>query len=256
MRLNSAFFHIAFVYILASLVFTHTIKAEILNIGYFDFPPHVITENHKATGVAVDYFNLIRHEMKIRDVNYKSIPMKRLMDLLESGQIDIGLFFAKTPERAAKFIYPKEAFTSLVIALALKKTHPLISIRTVEDILPLKLGFFKGGYLPPMLQDKRLTIEYLYEKNWTILNLQKVKRGRLDAAISTYYQMEYEAKKHGMLEDFKFLKVPDSDAPIYSVMSESCAKKYLRLYENALIKVKREKSYSQVFEEFINKPYE
>jgi ABC-type amino acid transport substrate-binding protein len=106
---------VLFILALAALV-----HAEPLRVGYFRFPPHAMFENGKDIGSAIDYFKLVNANMKLGDVRFMFLPNARLLNYLETGEIDIGLVFAKNPERAARFKYPVEPFGSMVMAVALK----------------------------------------------------------------------------------------------------------------------------------------
>jgi len=231
------------------------IKAETLRIGYFKFAPHSMFENGNDIGSAIDYFKLINRIMNVQNVKFISLPNARLFHKLETREIDIGLVFAKNPERAAKYIYPSEPFGTMVMAIALKKSHPLQDIKSVEDVLPLSIGYLKKAYLPNMLRDKRIKFQFLTGDNWTIQNIQKVLKGRIDAALSDYYSLIYEAKKNNLTEKLKFIKITGTEVALYSIMNEKCAKKYLMPYEAALAEIKKEKSYPQAFEDFINKSF-
>lgn len=239
--------------VLFLLMLTTLVHAETVRVGYFRFPPHTMFENGKDIGSAIDYFKLVNSNMKLRDVRFILLPNARLLKYLEIGEIDIGLVFAKNAERAARFKYPAEPFGSMVMAIALKKSHPLQEIRSIDDLLPITIGYLKQAYLPDMLKDERLKLRFLTGKNWTLQNLLKVKNGRIDAALSDYYSLVYEVKKNYLFQELKILKLDGTEVDLYSVMSDACAEKYLRSYEAALEKVKIQKSYNQAFEAFIKK---
>jgi ABC-type amino acid transport substrate-binding protein len=239
---------VLFILALATLV-----HAEPLRVGYFRFPPHAMFENGKDIGSAIDYFKRVNATMKLEDVRFILLPNARLLKYVETGEIDIGLVFAKNAERAARFKYPVEPFGAMVMAVALKKNHPLQTIKSVDDLLPITIGYLKEAYLPEMLRDERLRFRLLTGKNWTLQNLLKVKNGRIDAALSDYYSLVYEATKNGLLQDLKILKLDGTEVGLYSVMSEACAEKHLGSYEAALEKVNSSKTYNQAFEEFIKK---
>ncbi len=239
--------------VLLLLALATLVHAEPLRVGYFRFPPHAMFENGQDLGSAIDYFKLVNTNMKLGDVRFIFLPNARLLKYIETGDIDIGLVFAKNAERAARFKYPAEPFGSMVMAVALKKKHPLQTIRSTDDLLPITIGYLKEAYLPAMLRDERLKFRFLTGRNWTLQNLLKVKNGRIDAALSDYYSLVYEAKRNSLLQDLKILKLDGTEVGLYSVMSEACAEKHLRSYEAALETVKTSKTYNQAFEEFIKK---
>ena len=241
--------------ILLLSVIASPVNAETLRVGYFKFPPHSMRENGKDVGPAIDYFRLVAEKMNVRDVRFMSLPSSRLFNYLDSGEIDIGLVFAKNPERAARYVYPEQPFGSMVMAIALKESHPLQKIRSVNDILPMKIGYLKKAYLPEMLKDERVKFQFVTGNNWTFQNIMKVRNGRIDAALSDYYSLIYEAKTKNLSDGLKFLKITGTEVALYSIMTAECAEKYLKSYETALEEVKKEKTYAQAFEDILKESF-
>lgn len=237
------------------LLSTITISANAgtLRVGYFVFPPHTMRENGKNIGATIDYFKLISKEMKLQDVSFEPFPNSRLLNKLETGEIDVGLVFAKNSERAAKFKYPIKPFATMVMAVAMKKSHTLEMVRSVDDLSTSTIGYLKNAYLPDILKDQGIKFDFLTGENFTKQNILKVKRGRIDAVLSDYYSLVYEAKRYNLIQDLKFYKIPGVEVPLYTVMSNNSAKKYLRSYEAALEIVQKKITYQQVFDDFIDK---
>lgn len=222
-----------------------------IDVGYFEFPPHVMTENGEAVGPAVDFFNLLAQEMGFESWSFQHYPINRLFDYLENGRVDMGLYFAKNEERASRFIYPQSPYTYVPLSLAFRSDHPLEEIVDMEEIYPLTIGYLQGAYLPDQFLDPRMNFVYLYGQNWTFQNLSKVQAGRIDAALSGYYQMIFDIKNYQMEQDIKVLTLPFSTVEIFNVLSPSFAEDNLQLYQESLDRLLSQTSYDQIFNEFL-----
>lgn len=72
--------------------------------GEEDYPPMEMMVGGKLTGLHVDIVNTISARIGIK-VNWQSLPWKRALQLVESGEADGITYIAKTPEREVWAIF-------------------------------------------------------------------------------------------------------------------------------------------------------
>ena len=63
-----------------SLILLSKADADTINVGYFVLKPHAM-EGHK--GVAVEYFKFISQKMRISEIRFRLVPLKRALAELE-----------------------------------------------------------------------------------------------------------------------------------------------------------------------------
>ncbi|MEZ5069756.1 MAG: transporter substrate-binding domain-containing protein [Bacteroidales bacterium] len=233
------------------VLFRPAISQDTLKIGYFEGPPHVYMENGEVVGAAVDYFELIADKMGLEHWQFEYTPINRLFDYLESGKMDVGLNFGKTDERSARFAYPAEPFSTTAHALAVRIDFPLSEIRSVEDLIPLRLGYLKGANHPGMLGDPRLQYHYIYGREASRQNVLRVRAGRIDAAVASQDELVYHIWKLHLQNELKILALPGTSFGLYTIMSPPCATLHLKDYEKALQELQEEITYPEVLDSYM-----
>ncbi|RLC02538.1 MAG: hypothetical protein DRI57_29975 [Deltaproteobacteria bacterium] len=161
------------------------VQAEPLRVRFFGNPPHVVSDHQDgAKGPAVEYFRLIAKKMGITDVVFKELPMARLLSYLEKGKSDAAIILAKAPGRAGMFAYPKEPYFSIRSAIVVDHSNPLREIKSLDDLLPLRIAVYAKAYLSPIMRDKRLKITPLYEADVNDVAYGLLLHKRIDAFYS------------------------------------------------------------------------
>lgn len=229
------------------------VGAKPLRVGYFKVAPHAMPGPLEIPeGIAVEYFKLIAREMPISDIDFILFPLNRLLIELENNRIDMALLLARNAERAAKFIYPAEAFCVTKPSIAVNASNPLQKVRSIEDLLPLSFHETPGNHRAYIMRDQRLRIEPLTGDNFTRRCYAMIIAGRIDACYQPdHYPIQFEASREEFVSRIRILYLPDPPIGLYSVFSKASAAKYVGKYEAALAAVKRQQSYGAIFEKFI-----
>jgi polar amino acid transport system substrate-binding protein len=232
---------------------TGIVWSKPLRVGYFKVAPHAMPgPQGKPVGVAVEYFKLIAREMQLTDIDFILFPLNRLLNELENNRIDMALLLAKNAERAAKFVYPSEAFCVTKPSIAVDASNPLQKVTSVEDLLPLSFHETPRNYRAYTMRDQRLRIEPLAGNNFTRRCYAMILAGRIDACYQPdHYPIQFEATRAEFASRIKILYLPDPPIGLYSFFSKASAGSYLKAYEAALSAVKQQQSYGAIFEKFI-----
>jgi len=246
-------------YVLATsmvvLILSHALMAgaEPLRIGYFEVAPHAMAgPGDRAEGIAVVYFDLIAREMGLREYQFVKLPLNRLLVALENSRIDMALLLARNAERAAKFIYPADAFCMTKPSIAVSAENPLPKIRSIEDLEGLSFHETPENYRAHTMRDQRVKITPLAGGDFTRRCYAMILAGRIDACYQPdHYPIQFEAVSPAFASRIKILYLPDPPIGLYSVFSKASAPVYVKPYEAALAAVKRGQSYGAVFERFI-----
>lgn len=238
--------------VFCSLLFAVSVRAEPITVGYYVWPPHVMTVNGKADGVAVRYFKLVAEESGWTDVRFQSYPFKRLLDKLADNSIEIALFLTITPERAAKFAYPKTPYHNASFSVAIAKWHRVQAVDSAAALHGLRVGYLKGAYRSPALQDERIKYYYFFGPDWAYRNLTRAYDGLLDAVLSDSLLLDYELRRIRYTKFFNVFHLQEGGIPIYSVMSTKFAEDHLSAYEAALSKVMQTVSYESIYETYVH----
>ncbi len=230
------------------------IFAETIKIGYFKLEPHTMVVDGKHTGALVDYWEkYLAPAMNVKVEWEGPIPPLRLMKKLETGDINVIALLAKNKERAKKFDYPETSFYRMTSAIAVAKDNPLNKINTIEDIIEMKMGFFKKGFKPPVMRDPRIKWEYVNATDWKILNLRKVLKKRLDAAFDAENNtLLYEINKYGFGDKMKVLLIPGTFAGAYSLFSKQDKGRFVNKYNKIHKKVMKKMKYEKLLTEYLN----
>jgi polar amino acid transport system substrate-binding protein len=227
--------------------------AKPLRVGYFKVAPHAMpAPQDKPVGIAVEYFKLIAREMQLAEIDFILLPLNRLLIELENNRIDMALLLAKNDERAAKFVYPAQAFCVTKPSIAVRASSPLHKVTSIEDLLPLSFHETPKNYRAHTMRDERLQIEPLAGNNFTRRCYSMILAGRIDACYQPdHYPIQFEAAREEFASRIRILYLPDAPIGLYSTFSKAGAERYLKAYEAALRVVKQQQSYGAIFEKFI-----
>lgn len=246
---------VTIVAIALSLLFASAtiVCAKPLRVGYFKVAPHAMPGPQEIPqGIAVEYFKLIAREMQLTEIDFILLPLNRLLVELDNNRIDMALLLARNDERAAKFVYPAEAFCVTKPSIAVRASNPLQKVTSIEDLLPLSFHETPENYRAHTMRDERLQIEPLNGDNFTRRCYGMIMAGRIDACYQPdHYPIQFEAVREEFASGIKILYLPDPPIGLYSVFSKAGAGRYLKAYEAALSVVKQQQSYGAIFEKFI-----
>ena len=238
-----------FVFMLLASASCQTLCAQTLRVGFFDTPPHAFIKAGVPAGAAVDLFKAVSEKMGVKEVVFQQMPLTRLVVMLERGEIDAALFMAQGPERAAKFYFPPKPYYMSQPGVVVSASSALTHIKTMVQIKWLKIGVLQGGYLSPSMHQAGLILEPLSGSDGNARNLQKVVRGRLDAAYTPdMYVFTLDARELGFEKLVRVLPLPDPSNGVYTAFSKKVGATYGPRYAEALEAVLKEKGeYAKAF---------
>jgi ABC-type amino acid transport substrate-binding protein len=234
----------------AALVSGFAASAESLKVGYFELPPHVVTDKAGvAGGPAVEFFKAIASKMGVKDVTFQAMPLSRLNLSMESGELDAALFVSHTAERATKFYYPAKSYFSPQPGIVVPVGSPITQIKSADDLKALKIGAMQSMALSPSMRQPGLNIEYIPGADADARNVQKLANGRLDAAYSSDLSvLMYVAKSQGVDKAVRPLALPDPVVSVYTMFSKAKGAALGAKYVEALEAVIKEKGdYAKAF---------
>ena len=229
------------------------LQARPIRIGYFKVAPHAMPGPQTVPqGIAVEYFKRVALEMQLEEMEFILLPLGRLLQDLANNRIDMALLLAKDAERAARFVYPQQAFCVTKPSIAVSSSNPLARVTSVNDLLPLAFYERPANYRTTIMQDPRLQIEPLTGNDFTRRCYAMIVAGRIDGCYQPdHYPFQFEAMRKKFLSKVNVLYLPDPPIGLYSAFSKIGARRYLERYEKALSTVKQRCSYGEVFERFI-----
>jgi len=226
--------------------------AESLRIGFFELNPHAYSDKHdKARGTAIEYFRLIAEQMGV-GVTFTKLPLARLTLYLKDGKVDAALTMGKNTEREAMFVYPEKPFFYMRGAIAIKKSHPLREVKSVEDILPLKMTFYDKGYRSPIMRDRRLQLTPMGTDDIFVQSYEMILKNRIDACYSPEsYTLKFKLKEGTYGADLRVMELPEPPVGLFTPFSRQSAGKYLKKYETALTELYKTQSYEEKLGQFL-----
>ena len=197
------------------------LQARPIRIGYFTVAPHAMPGPRSTPrGIAVEYFKRIAREMQLEAMEFIPLPLGRLLQDLANDRIDMALLLAKTPERAAKFVYPQYPFCVTKPSIVVSAANSLLRVTPVNDLLPFSFYTRPANYRTTIMQDPRLKIEPLTGNDFTRRCYAMIVAGRVDACYQPdHYPFQFEAARKEFVSQINILYLPDPPIGLYSVFS-------------------------------------
>ena len=248
-RTSSSGSWLAVLWLIVACSSVPAVAADVLRVGYFDLPPHTSAGLSAGQDAAAkDYFRRVAERMDVAEVQFTQYPLPRLLLMLEQGRLDMALMLAKSPEREAKFVYPRMPLFSTASVLAVPRNNPLQAVQGRENLASLNIGVWQGGYHSALLGDPNLRLTTLSGDHVVNKGLGMVLAGRVDGFyFPDAYALRFEVLKQHLQNDIKILPMPEPALALYSVFARPAAVTYLARYEQALREVQAEISYEQFF---------
>lgn len=223
------------------ILFSTTCHAQDkISIAYFNSDPHIVYDHstNRISGALYTFLEeYIAPEMGVKfvwDIDPSNIP--RQIELLKNEKIDAVALLVYTPERAGALSYTKENYYVSKTVIGVLRGNPLVKINTVDDILGLKIGYMSQTYISPFMRDKRIQFEFIHSADANLLNLKKLKNGRIDAIyIPDKAALLYDLKITSMEKDVRVIDLPEKAAHSHVVFSpgnRALAERYDKAFES------------------------
>lgn len=172
---------------------TETVEALTVTVGANHAPPYRILEGGKATGLYIDIFEEIADRLGW-DVNYREAPFRRVLRMVQQGQVDIMLGPLETEDRTRMMEFVAPAFPpERRLFFYMDERH---RIDGYSDLYGRAIGVLEGAsYFSRFDDDPELLKESAPRYENLMLMMQK---GRVDVVIAPELVGLYTVQKLGM----------------------------------------------------------
>lgn len=218
----------------------NTVNAETktVKIAFFNVPPHIYLDEKsgKMKGAFYELLeNNIAPKMNVKFVwDTKPTVIPRQQEMLQNQDYAAALVIY-TPERAQKFIFPKEPYTTGKTALVLLKSNKLNKVTKVDDLTGLTVGYASNAVISPFMQNDKVKFDLVSAANFNEVNFKKLLAKRIDAVYAPdkagllYYMREMKLEN-----ECKVIDLPEEPAIYNIAFSKSfkdVADKYSKVFE-------------------------
>ena len=237
--------------LLVLLVFifsTAPLHGEQLLYGVINYPPYIIIEDKYIIGIDVELMNAIATRLNT-EIRFFQAPWKRLLKMMEYGEIDILSTVSRTAEREKymQFVLPPYMQGKKVFYI-LKGSG--IKIDHYADLYGLTIGTERGfEHFAPF--DNDLKIRKQYSKSAVNL-FQMLASGRIDAFVGTEVVMDYLISKEAFKGKFEKASYTRKGTPGYlSISGRSPYARQLPRFNKIMMDLKSTGAIEALFENFL-----
>ena len=172
---------------------TETVEPLTITVGANHAPPYRILEGGERTGLYVEIFEEIAERLGW-EVHYREAPFRRVLRMVQQGEVDVMLGPLETEERAELMEFVAPAFPpERRLFFYLNKEH---RIDRYADLYGRAIGVLEGAsYFPRFDDDEDLLKEPAPRYENLMLMLQK---GRVDVVIAPELVGLYAVEKLGL----------------------------------------------------------
>ena len=172
---------------------TETVEPLTITVGANHAPPYRILEGGERTGLYVEIFEEIAERLGW-EVHYREAPFRRVLRMVQQGEVDVMLGPLETEERAELMEFVAPAFPpERRLFFYLNKEH---RIERYADLYGRAIGVLEGAsYFPRFDDDEDLLKEPAPRYENLMLMLQK---GRVDVVIAPELVGLYAVEKLGL----------------------------------------------------------
>lgn len=91
-----------------------------------------------------------------------------------------------------------------------------------EDLFDLRIGFLEGGYVPPLLRHKKITIELVSGADYFDRFIEMLDAKRTDAFLHiNHLSLMYELKLMGKRNDYRIIILPVEKVNVYCIFQKT-----------------------------------
>ena len=207
-----------------SSFFTYAGNAQPLTIvrGNQSYPPYEIYQPNKTlTGFHIELINAVASDLGIA-VEFKSLPWKRSVHMIENGQADAITYFGKTVEREKFAIFKDGNVISHVNNSLFTKKENCTQVACGSGLSPFSgytLGKIHGYSYGDLISENHWNKIDDRAKSEVHL-IRKLLAGRIDIAIGEKQRIIYLAREEGILEQLFFIEPELQSIPQYLAFSK------------------------------------
>ncbi|HET8802769.1 MAG TPA: transporter substrate-binding domain-containing protein [Marinobacter sp.] len=172
---------------------TETVKGLKITVGANHAPPYRIIDGDESTGLYVDIFEEIAARLGW-EVHYREAPFRRVLRMVQQGDVDVVLGPVKTPERARFMEFVAPAFPpERRLFFYIDESH---RIDNYSDLYGRAIGVLEGAtYFRQFDSDNRIIKEAAPRYENLMLMMQK---GRVDVVIAPELVGKYTVRHLGL----------------------------------------------------------
>lgn len=188
---------------------------NIITVGGLPFPPFIIAENNKVSGVIPD---IIEEAVKRtgKKVEFKISNWPRAFKQVQLGKIDGIIPAMKTPDREKFLYYPSKELVKFEQVFFKAKGKSIKFDKSMESLKSYKIGRVRNARVSPAFDKARegglLKVE---ERNDIAQLLKGADRGRLDIVAIDRIVGLWNAKKLGLLQKVEPVNPSLGAIPVY-----------------------------------------
>jgi ABC-type amino acid transport substrate-binding protein len=241
----------------SGLAFGAAAPQPTIRINDATWPPYFYQDRApgQKAGIAKDIIQICLPRMK-RNFEYRQLPIERMQNLMQSGEIDIN-FYSYKKERESFVTFGKElAFSTEYLPVVRKDAD--ITIRSLADFDRYKLGHTIGLRYGPEFWDyiqKRKRQNDLDETSSNESNLKKLLAGRIDVFVADAASIRTLAADLGLQDRIKVLDFRVYEGAYYLSLSKKSPrvgdhKAFAQEFDHCLADLKKDGTYCRIFETY------
>ncbi|MEC7816746.1 MAG: transporter substrate-binding domain-containing protein [Pseudomonadota bacterium] len=229
---------------------TETVEPLTVTVGANHAPPYRILEDGKATGLYIDIFEEVADRLGWQ-VHYREAPFRRVLRMVQQGQVDIMLGPLETEDRTRMMEFVAPAFPpERRLFFYMDEQH---RIERYSDLYGRAIGVLEGAsYFSRFDNDPELLKESAPRYENLMLMMQK---GRVDVVIAPELVGLYTVQKLNMDVSVSPFFVPGERSYI-AVSRNSPAIRYADDIRAALKLIEMEGIHEDLVLKYLEKPFQ
>jgi polar amino acid transport system substrate-binding protein len=219
-----------------------------ITVVYTEWYPYTYEENGRARGFEIETVQGVLARMDIRG-DFRRLPWKRCLKMLEEGRADALVSLLKTPGREAYTIFPPESVSVSKTKFFIRADRDIRYGGSFENLRGRTVGVI-AGFSYGTAFDRAASLRKEEAKDAEAL-IRKVISGRNDLAAENLVVVRTLAEKMGVEKQIRFLNPPIHTQNLYVGFSRvRNLGKLAGDFSAALRKFKRTEEYRKILKKY------
>ncbi len=220
--------------------------SETVVIAINSAPPYRIIEGKNISGIYVEIIKEVLKNSEI-DIKFKEMPLKRGIESMKSGDVDLMLGPNKTEERS-EYIFFIEKYPLPRESKAFYYLNDKNIIKQYEDLYNKRIDILRGAvYFKKIDEDNMLMKSEVNDYNNSLL---KVNGGRSEIAIIPELQGDYLLKKNRLELKKSPFKIEGNLSFIAVSKKSKIRNKIIEKIEKELESIMNSKKYEDIMKKY------
>lgn len=199
-------------------------QPQVVVLQFFGAPPHIVVDpkTQRPTGPVFELMETYVAPALGVKFDWQLTPIPRQLKAIEDGQTVASAWLAYTAERAAtkNLLFTAKPYFPDAPGLAVTKSSRVDTIRTIDDILGLKIGYTSGAFLSPFMQDPRIHWDLTPGADFYPITFKKLLAGRVNAIYAgSSATLFYEVRQLNLGNDVHIVFLPEKKTEHFLVFS-------------------------------------